>query len=125
MSKRKAIKRIIESSDNTAGKIFTFTIQFLIIVSLVTFSIDTFPDLTPRTKDILDLIEIIIAIFTLEFIFRLIVAEKITKFVFSFYGLVDLAAILPFYIAYGLDLRAVRIFRLLRLVRVLKLFKYS
>ena len=44
---------------------------------------------------------------------------------FSFYGLVDLAAILPFYIASGLDLRAVRVFRLLRLVRILKLLKYS
>jgi voltage-gated potassium channel len=39
--------------------------------------------------------------------------------------LVDLLAILPFYIAYRLDLRAVRIFRLLLLVRILKLFRYN
>lgn len=47
------------------------------------------------------------------------------RFAFSFYGRVDLAAILPFYIATGLDLRAVRVFRMLRLVRILKLLKYS
>jgi voltage-gated potassium channel len=39
--------------------------------------------------------------------------------------LVDLAAILPFYIASGLDLRAVRVFRLLRLLRIFKLLKYN
>ena len=121
-----AIKRIIEYSDSTAGKVFTFTIQFLIVVSLVTFSIDTLPDLTAGTKGMLALLELVtIVIFTLEYILRLVVATKKAKFVFSFYGLVDLAAILPFYIASGLDLRAIRIFRLLRLVRVLKLFKYS
>jgi len=45
--------------------------------------------------------------------------------VFSFYGLVDLAAIIPFYISSGLDLRAVRVFRLFRLIRILKLLKYN
>src|SRR5690606_19969337 len=44
---------------------------------------------------------------------------------FSFFGIVDLLAILPFYLASGLDLRAIRIFRLLRLFRILKLFKYN
>lgn len=126
MSRMEAIRRTIENSENTSGKIFAFAIQFLIIISLVTFSIDTLPDLAPRTKETLNLIEAItIAIFTLEYILRIVVAEKKARFVFSFYGLVDLTAILPFYIASGLDLRAVRIFRLLRLFRVLKLLKYN
>jgi voltage-gated potassium channel len=47
------------------------------------------------------------------------------KYVLSFYGLVDLAAILPFYVAAGLDLRSVRVLRLPRLVRILKLLKYN
>lgn len=66
-----------------------------------------------------------VTIFTLEYVLRIIGAEKKTRFIFSFYGLVDLTAILPFYVSTGLDLRAVRVFRLLRLVRILKLFKYS
>ena len=44
---------------------------------------------------------------------------------FSFYGLIDLASILPFYVARGVDLRAIRAFRLLRLLRLLKLVRYS
>jgi voltage-gated potassium channel len=45
--------------------------------------------------------------------------------VFSFYGLIDLAAILPFYIATGFDLRSVRAIRLLRLFRIFKMVRYS
>ncbi len=43
----------------------------------------------------------------------------------SFFGLLDLLAILPFYLGVGVDLRAVRTFRLLRLIRILKLARYS
>src|SRR5690606_11869895 len=43
----------------------------------------------------------------------------------SFFGLVNLAAIAPFYLATGLDLRSVRILRLLRLLRIIKLFRYN
>lgn len=126
MIKKEAIRQVIENTENTFGKVFTFSIQFLIIVSLITFSIDTLPNLSPRSKELLRLIEVItVAIFTVEYILRLIVAEKIFKFVFSFFGLIDLVAILPFYIASGIDLRAVRVFRLLRLLRILKLLKYN
>ena len=126
MNQRERIKRIIENTESTSGKVFTFTIQTLIIVSLITFSIDTLPDLSPHSKEILSLIEVItISIFTLEYILRLVVSVKRIRFIFSFYGLIDLAAILPFFIVSGLDLRAVRIFRLLRLVRILKLLKYN
>ena len=126
MIKKANIRRIIDSTENTSGKLFTFSIQFLIIVSLVTFSIDTLPDLSPSTKEFLRLIEVItVVIFSLEYILRLVVAEKVFKFAFSFFGLIDLAAILPFYIATGLDLRAIRVFRLLRVLRILKLLKYN
>jgi len=124
--KKANIRRIIDSTENTSGKLFTFSIQFLIIVSLVTFSIDTLPDLSPSTKEFLRLIEVItVVIFSLEYVLRLVVAEKVFKFAFSFFGLIDLAAILPFYIATGLDLRAIRVFRLLRVLRILKLLKYN
>jgi len=124
--KKANIRRVIDSTENTSGKLFTFSIQFLIIVSLITFSIDTLPDLLPSTKEFLRLIEVItVVIFSLEYVLRLVVAEKIFKFAFSFYGLIDLAAILPFYIATGLDLRAIRVFRLLRVLRILKLLKYN
>ncbi len=126
MIHKDSIRRLIDDPSHGPGKIFAFSIQGLIIVSLVTFSIDTLPNLSSNTRKILDIIEIItIMAFTLEYILRIIMTKKRLGFIFSFYGLVDLIAIIPFYIPSGLDLRAVRIFRLLRLVRILKLFKYN
>ncbi len=120
------ISKIVDSTEHFSGRVFAFTVQFLIIISLITFSIDTLPNLSSNTKNILHIIEIVtVGTFTLEYILRFTIAERKLKFVFSFYGLIDLAAIIPFYLSSGLDLRAVRIFRLLRLVRILKLFKYS
>ena len=126
MNNRDKIRRIINDTDHKSGMLFAFTIQALIILSLVTFSIDTLPDLSPSTKELLTIIEAsTVIIFTVEYLLRILVENNKAKFIFSFYGLVDLAAILPFYISSGLDLRAVRALRLLRLVRILKLFKYN
>lgn len=116
----------MDSTDHFSGKVCAFTIRWLILVSLATFSIDTLPDIGPQVKKVLNVIEVVtIGIFTLEYALRIAVSENRIRFIRSFYGLVDLAAILPFYILSGLDLRAVRIFRLLRLIRILKLFKYN
>ena len=120
------IKRTVEESDTRAGRIFDLFIQCLIVLSLVSFSVETLPDLSESSKDILYIIEAVtVAIFTVEYLSRLLVADNKLKFIFSFYGLIDLAAILPFYIVSGIDLRAVRIFRLFRLIRILKIFRYS
>ncbi|HBZ35713.1 MAG TPA: ion transporter [Rikenellaceae bacterium] len=125
MSKN-TIRRLVDDTDYIPGKIFTFTIQFLIILSLVTFSFETLPNLPSKIKEFLYVLEVVtIIIFTFEYIMRIIAAGKKSKYIFSFYGLIDLVAILPFYISSGLDLRAIRVFRLFRLVRMLKLLKYS
>ncbi|WP_415230306.1 ion transporter [Psychromonas sp.] len=126
MINKETLRKIVDSTDHFFGKVFTFTVQSLIVISLITFSIDTLPDLSLEIKKILNIIEVVtVGIFTLEYVLRFIISERKLKFIFSFYGLVDLLAILPFYIASGFDLRAIRIFRLLRLVRILKLFKYN
>jgi len=56
---------------------------------------------------------------------RVIFSKSKRGYAFSFFGIVDLIAILPFYITTGLDLRSARAFRLLRLFRLLKLARYS
>lgn len=120
------IYKTVNSTNYLPGKIFTLVIQFLIVVSLISFSLDTVPGLSPSVIKYLDYIEVFtVFIFTIEYFLRLYVAEKKWKFVFSFHGLIDLIAILPFYISSGLDLRTVRLFRLLRIVSILKLLKYS
>ena len=120
------IKQIVERPDTRAGRVFDLFIQTLIIASLVSFSIETMPNIDDRTKRALNILELVLVlIFTAEYLARIIVADRKLQFVLSFYGLVDLAAILPFYLATGLDLRSLRAIRLLRLFRVFKLLRYS
>ena len=121
-----AIKQIIERSDTKAGKIFDLIIQTMIVISLVSFSIETIPDISDLTKNILKKFEvIIISLFTLEYLSRILVATRKKQFICSFFGIIDFLAIAPFYLSTGLDLRSLRIFRLLRLAHIFKFARYS
>ncbi|HRH77128.1 MAG TPA: ion transporter [Cellvibrionaceae bacterium] len=76
---------------------FRLLIGALIIISMVSFSFDTVPDLNPRIRQLLDYLEYCsIGVFTLEYGARVATAPNKLKFIFSFYGLIDLIAILPF-----------------------------
>ena len=120
------LKNIIEKTDTKAGRFFDLFIQALIVISLVTFTIETLPDLSNSFRQILSIVETVtVIIFTAEYLLRLSVTDKKLKFIFSFYGLIDLLAILPFYVAKGVDLRSIRIFRLFRLFRIFKVLRYS
>jgi voltage-gated potassium channel len=104
---------------------FSVIEQSLILLSVITFSISTLPDLSVQLQNILWIIELItVAIFSVEYGARIIVANRKFAYLFSFFGMVDLFAILPFYFASGIDLRTIRIFRLLRLFKLLKFPKY-
>lgn len=120
------LKSMIEHSHTKAGRAFDLTIQTLIILSLISFSVDTLPSISSQHRHYLWLFEVIsVGIFTVEYICRIIVASNKKSFIFSFFGVIDLLAILPFYLASGLDLRSLRAFRLLRLIRILKFARYS
>ena len=120
------IKKIIEDTNTRSGRTFDYFIQSFILISLVSFSIETLPSITPDTRKWLRGLEIFcVAIFTFEYVARVFVASNKKAFIFSFFGIIDLLAILPFYLTTGLDLRSLRAFRLLRLIRILKLARYS
>ena len=121
-----SLKSIVERQDTRAGHYFDLVIQALIIVSLVSFPIETLPDISDEIRLWLRRIEVAtVAIFSAEYILRFLVADRRLRFVFSFNGLVDLLAVLPFYIASGIDLRSVRILRLFRVIVILKLARFS
>jgi len=120
------LKQILEQSDTPAGRRFDLSIQVLIAASVVSFSLETLPDLSAAVRDTLWTIEVVLVVaFTVEYVLRFVCADRKLRFVFSFFGLIDLAAILPFYLATGLDLRSIRVVRLLRMFRVLKLLRYG
>jgi voltage-gated potassium channel len=123
---RRALKPVVERQDTPAGRVFDYVILALIVLSLITFAAETLPGLEAGTRRLLRWFEIIIvAIFTIEYLLRVLVADRRLGFIFSFYGLVDLAAILPFYLPLGIDLRSIRIVRLLRLFRLAEIARYS
>ena len=96
------------------------------MLSVITFSVETLPNLKPQTKAILNSIEVFcVIVFTAEYLARIYVADNKPKFIFSFFGLIDLFAILPFYLSFGLDLRSLRVLRMFRLFRLLKLVRYN
>ena len=120
------LRKLLDDPQTGGGKVFALIIQFLILLSLVTFSIETLPNLTDRVRKTLYNVEVItVIIFTAEYFLRFVAAENKFKFVTSFFGIVDLLAILPFYVTTGVDLRAIRIVRLVRLVRIFKIMRYN
>lgn len=105
---------------------FDYVIQAIIVVSLITFSIETLPNLDSSVKETLKYVEVIIVIFfTIEYLVRVFKSRNRKGYVFSFFGIIDVVAILPFYLSLGVDLRSARAFRLLRLFSLLKLVRYS
>ncbi len=120
------LKNLVEINDNIESKIFDISIQILIIFSITAFSIETIPDLEQSTISLLNKFEIFsITIFTIEYFIRIYTADKRLSYIFSFYGIIDLLAILPFYLELFIDLRSVKALRLFRLFRLLKLVKYN
>lgn len=120
------IRKIVEDNTTKKGKYFDYFIQFLILASLIAFTVETLPDNSKKTIDFLNTFEIIcVTIFTLEYILRIYVAKKPLKYIFSFYGLIDFLAIFPFYLRTAYDLRALRAFRVFRIFRTLKLVRYN
>jgi len=122
----KPLRRIVEGTDTQAGRAFDITIQVLIVLSLISFPIETMPGLPEWAYASLRAFEVFsVTIFTVEYALRILVAKSTFDFAFSFFGVIDLLAILPFYVATGVDLRALRAARFFRLLRLLKLARYN
>ena len=103
------------------ARAFDDLILALIVLSVASIGVEAIPGLPAAAVRALRWGEIVtVAVFSLEYLLRIVAARKKLAFIFSFPGLVDLLAIAPFYVA-GFDARWLRALRLLRLLRVLKL----
>lgn len=123
---KEKLRNIIEDNTSKKGKIFDYFIQVLILLSLIAFTIETFPDNSKNTIETLKTFELLcIVIFSIEYILRIYVSKKPFRYIFSFYGIIDFLAIFPFYLKGAYDLRALRAFRIFRIFRALKLIRYN
>ena len=104
----------------------SWLIPIVIVYSTVCFAVETIPYLSPEVRSFLEYSEwVVVTLFTVEYLYRVYVSTDKLKFIFSFYGFIDIAAILPFYLSTTIDLRSMRLLRLLRLARILKLARYN
>jgi voltage-gated potassium channel len=127
---RKKVHEIIYEADTPAGKLFDVLLLILIGISVVAIMLESVETIRIKYGHILFTIEWIITIlFTIEYILRLISVGKPLKYIFSFFGLVDLIAFLPAYLALGWagghQLGIIRIMRLLRMFRIFRLSQYT
>jgi voltage-gated potassium channel len=113
------------------GHYIELFLHAIIVLSTIAMGVETLPNLPHWTVEGLFAFEIfVVAIFTIEYVLRLLTTPNPVGYARSFFGIVDILAIAPFYIALVLagahiDLRAVRVLRLLRLLRLFKLARYS
>lgn len=120
------LRRIIDDNSTPLGRLFDLFIQSLIVLSLIAFTIETFPDNSPSTIRFLINFEwFCVIVFSIEYILRIYIAERPLKYIFSFYGIIDLLAVLPFYLSNVFDLRSLRVFRIFRIFRMFKLIRYN
>jgi voltage-gated potassium channel len=123
---RPKIKEIIFEAETSAGKAFDIALLVTIIVSVLVVMLESVPEVGAEYGPALRAVEWIITIlFTIEYILRLMTVGNPLSYALSFFGLVDLLAIVPTYlsifIAGSQSLLVIRALRLLRVFRVLKL----
>ncbi|WP_431471480.1 ion transporter [Nonlabens sp. SCSIO 43208] len=126
---RQKVHEIIYEADTPAGKIFDVVLLILILMSVILVALESVPGIGEEYANQFIIAEWIITIFfTIEYILRIISINKPSKYIFSFYGVIDLLSTIPLYLTLfitGLNaLIAVRALRLLRVFRILKVTRY-
>lgn len=126
---RNTLYTIIFEADTPAGKLFDEILIFFILLSVIVVMLDSVKGISALYSDLFYSLEwIFTIIFTMEYILRLICVGQPIRYARSFYGIIDLIAILPTYFSLFLPgseyLLVIRSLRLLRIFRVLKLAKY-
>lgn len=120
---------VIYEADTPPGKVFDVLLLITIIASIILVMLESINNFDQKYHTFLNTAEWIITIlFTLEYIARVITVKKPYRYIFSFYGIIDLLSTLPKYISLlfgGIHaLAALRALRLLRIFRILKLARY-
>ena len=129
MIMKEPLTRIVNESQTPAGKLFDIGLMGLILCSVVITMLDSLPSLTHFDSLFSRLEWFFTSVFTLEYGIRIWLESKPKRYIFSFFGIIDLLAILPSYMGLlltgGQHLVAIRLLRVLRVFRILKLVKFT
>ena len=121
---------IIFESDTRPAKAFDVVLLIVILISVALVILESIPEINIKWGAELKIAEwAITLIFTTEYTLRIIVARKRIKYIFSFFGIIDLLSVIPTYLSLFLvgaqGLIVIRALRLLRVFRILKLTRYT
>lgn len=127
---KKRLYEIIFEADTRAGKAFDVTVIALILISILLVMVDSIATIHEKYTVVLYTAEwVITGIFLIEYILRIYVLDKPFRYIFSFFGIIDLLAILPNFIglifAGSQSLMVIRAVRLIRIFRIFKLSRYT
>ncbi|MFL3663838.1 MAG: ion transporter [Flavobacteriales bacterium] len=120
---------IVFGTDTKSGKRFDIVLLWLILASVLAVMLESIPILEEKHTYAFFILELFFTgVFTLEYFLRIWVSPKPKNYIFSFWGIVDLLAILPTYLIFFLPnihfLVAIRSLRLLRVFRIIKLVRF-
>ena len=126
---RQKLHDIIYEADTPIGKLFDVILLILILLSVFFVMLESVGGLPEYVYEWLYYGEWVITIFfTFEYIARIITVKRPSRYIFSFYGIIDLISTIPLYLSFILVgsnyLLTVRALRLLRVFRILKITRY-
>lgn len=126
---RRDLYAVLFEADTKTGRLFDLALIGAVLLSILVVLLDSVHSIHDRHKLLLTTLEWgFTLLFTLEYGLRLYCVEHRLRYITSFFGIIDLLAVLPTYIAFFVPeahaLLDVRILRLLRIFRVLKLTLY-
>ncbi len=124
------LSEIIFGVSTPAGKAFDLVLIIFIILSILMVVLESVPIYHDEYGVFFNIIEWIITVFfTIEYALRIWIVDRPSRYIFSFYGIIDFLSILPSFLGLYLGgtsgLSVIRGLRLLRIFRILKLSRYS
>ncbi len=127
---RAKLHGIIYGTHTKAGRWFDIILLIVIVYSVIVVMLESVPRYDDRFHEFFNISEWVVTIlFTIEYILRIICIKRPSKYIFSFFGMVDLLSTIPKYLSFffvGTQyFTAFRALRLLRIFRILKLVRYT
>lgn len=126
---RGKLHKIIFQADSPAGKLFDIWLFVLIVLNILLLMLESVPVLEAKYSKLFQCADyIFLVVFSIEYLLRLYCVRSAKKYAFSFYGIVDLLAVLPSYMEFFYPqwhvFMIVRCFRLLRIFRIFRMVKF-
>ena len=119
---KRSVYQVIFKSDTKNGKAFDLILLFLILLSTFIVMMESVSNFDAKLHSLFMILEIIITvIFTVEYALRIITLRNKKAYIFSFFGIIDFLAILPFYLS--LFFPITKYFLILRMLRMLRVFR--